>query len=360
MTKLKTCNKTPPHHSHAKTKRNKRMDKEVSPRLSTLPVAGTEITRTLRQPRTVTSRRCVVEKAIRKCLVQNILKEQKKIFRKIGYSGNLSFDVVKKLVERFKIITPSLTVTSLRRSVNREKAKAAKKKKEWHENCTNVHDNYKNTYNNNKNTRTVTPISNKSKGPLFIFPPSMLESSLAAKSSSLPNNNGSIVQGNSGTDRYHRLDDRDKKGGNDDDDDTATASSSVSSMSSLASPVANRYPLVAYYERLNAKMIKTPTTTSISVGRESECDTSIPDDMEEKKRAARYDITIKVIEIKKKDPNTIITEQEFSDIVLHVVDKHNLPALTFFEKDVIFTTIKDHDEFMSEYEREEKVIPICW
>lgn len=76
------------------------------------------------------------------------------------------------------------------------------------------------------------------------------------------------------------------------------------------------------------------------------------DDLLYATRNAKYDLTMKVIECKKQDPNCVITNEEFTKMILDSLSKYKLPVLTLLNVDDVFTTIQDNEEFMTSQEKE--------
>lgn len=76
------------------------------------------------------------------------------------------------------------------------------------------------------------------------------------------------------------------------------------------------------------------------------------DDLLYATRNAKYDLTMKVIERKKQDPYGIITHDEFTKMKFDTLSKYKLPVLTLLNMEDIFTTIQDNEEFTTSQEKE--------
>jgi hypothetical protein len=76
------------------------------------------------------------------------------------------------------------------------------------------------------------------------------------------------------------------------------------------------------------------------------------DDLLYAKRKAKYDLTMKVIELKKQDPTCVLTDGDFIQMTFDVKLKHKLPVLALLNVEDIYTTIHDYDEFTTVQEKE--------
>eukprot|EP00557_Chaetoceros_sp_GSL56_P002128 CAMPEP_0176500118 /NCGR_PEP_ID=MMETSP0200_2-20121128/13342_1 /TAXON_ID=947934 /ORGANISM="Chaetoceros sp., Strain GSL56" /LENGTH=407 /DNA_ID=CAMNT_0017898687 /DNA_START=45 /DNA_END=1269 /DNA_ORIENTATION=+ len=269
--------------------------------------------------------KCVVEQGVRKYLVEQIIKEQTRA-RRSDPGGRVPNHFVSNLVERYKVVIPSLTAKSLSSSVIDEKRKKERRKRKE---CIDLNGN-----------DFMTPLFKKQmvERKVYVVAVDMLNSDIA-----ISNSPPEVVLQKAyfpGNGSYYTI--------NDDD-------SCVSSLSSRSM----WHPFDSFTPSIKAVTPTTEVTTTAEVtptAAEVELELSRnqddDDDLLYAKRNAKYDLTMKVIELKRQDPNCVLTETDFSKIATDVALKHKLPALTSFDIEDIYTTIKDNDEFTSIQEKE--------